>query len=245
MNYNILSYVGIFIFFAFSTELFSHSVTLAGDAMLSLKGEGVIFSAPSIKLKDNSQIIQAEGIKLTQSEYIQILSPDALLKTRILQKGEKAIIPAGIDSKADVSIVNRSAPRAFSIGMEKLNEPEYLPFFWKLSSLSSEDQEGIVDVQFSWIKAAELQDFKFKSLVRKEGFDWLLEYGQDIQETNVQLKNYARLKAESLAFTISNNTRATVTGIEFNGESFVFDGTDKSLAIIEVLILFPLSLVEG
>jgi len=81
--------------------------------------------------------------------------------------------------------------------------------------------------------------------VRKEGFDWLLEYGQDIQETNVQLKNYARLKAESLAFTISNNTPATVIGIEFNGESFVFDGTYKSLAIIEVLILFPLSLVEG
>jgi gliding motility-associated-like protein len=112
----------------------------------------------------------------------------------------------GIDSKTDVSIVNRSSPTAFSIGMDRLSEPEALPYFWKVSSLTPEDQEVSADVQFSWTKEVEPLDFKLKALVRKEGLEWLLEYSQEIQDTVVQLRNYSLLKAESMAFTISNNT---------------------------------------
>jgi len=178
---------------------------LTGDAKLSLKGEGLVFSAPSVKLRDQSQIIQAEKIKLTQSDYIQLQGTDALLKTRVLGNGEKAFLPVGIESKADVGIVNRSSPAAFSIGMEKLSEPESLPFLWKVSSLNADDQEAGADVQFSWTQAVEPLDFGLKSLVRKEGLDWLREDGQEMRETSVYLENYTQISAEPSAFTISKN----------------------------------------
>ncbi|WP_373496914.1 gliding motility-associated C-terminal domain-containing protein [Aquiflexum sp.] len=197
-------FLGIFISLCISTELYSQDITLVGESKLTLKGEGVIFSAPSVKLKDNSQIIQAEAITLPQSGYIEMLSPDALLKTRILQMGKKAFLKVGIDSKADVSIVNQSSATAYSIGMDRLSEPESLPFFWKVTSLIPGDEEAMVDLQFSWTKVTEPLDFQLKSLVRKEGSDWLLEYGQEIQDTTVHLRNYTNLKAQSSVFTVSS-----------------------------------------
>jgi gliding motility-associated-like protein len=220
-------FLGIFISFSFSTNLFSQSLTLVGDAKLSLTGEGVIFSAPSIKLKDNSQIIQAEAIKLPPGGFIQLLSPDALLKTRVLQKGEKAILQVGRDSKADVGILNQSSASAFSLGMDKLDEPESLPFFWKVSALNSGNQDGIADLQFSWTKEAEPLDFELKSLLRKEGLDWLFEEGQEIQDTTIHLRNYALLKTAASAFTIST-FRMDTDGDGVPDTQEIWEGTDPN-----------------
>jgi gliding motility-associated-like protein len=203
MKNRLILSVGIFLLTIISTELFSQSLTLVGDAKLSLEGKGVIFSAPSVKLRDNSQIIQAEAIKLPPRGFIELLSPNALVRTKVLEKGETAILQVGIDSKADVGIVNQSSPSAFSLGMDKLSEPESLPFFWKVSAINSGNQDAIGDLQFSWTKAAEPLDFELKSLLKREGLDWLFEEGQEIQDSTVHLRNYALLKTAPSAFTIS------------------------------------------
>ncbi|MCS4435049.1 gliding motility-associated C-terminal domain-containing protein [Aquiflexum gelatinilyticum] len=200
MKNRLILSVGIFLLTIISTELFSQSLTLVGDAKLSLTGEGTIFSAPSIKLRDNSQIIQAEAIKLPFGRFIELLSPDALLKTRMMQKGDIATIKVGIGTKTGISIINRSTATAYSIGMESGSEPESLPYFWKVTPLN---EDGIADLQFSWTKEAEPEDFELKSLVRKEGLDWLFEDSQEIQDTSVQLKNHALYRASASAFTIS------------------------------------------
>lgn len=200
MKNRLILSVGIFLLTIISTELFSQSLTLVGDAKLSLTGEGMIFSAPSIKLRDNSQIIQAEAIKLPFGGFIELLSPDALLKTRMMQKGDNATIKVGIGTKTGISIINRSTATAYSIGMESGSEPESLPYFWKVTPLN---EDGIADLQFSWTKEAEPEDFELKSLVRKEGLDWLFEDSQEIQDTSVQLKNHALYRASASAFTIS------------------------------------------
>ncbi|MCR9016402.1 gliding motility-associated C-terminal domain-containing protein [Aquiflexum gelatinilyticum] len=200
MKNRLILSVGIFLLTIISTELFSQSLTLVGDAKLSLTGEGTIFSAPSIKLRDNSQIIQAEAIKLPFGRFIELLSPDALLKTRMMQKGDIATIKVGIGTKTGISIINRSTATAYSIGMESGSEPESLPYFWKVTPLN---EDGIADLQFSWTKEAEPEDFELKSLVRKEGLDWLFEDSQEIQDTSVQIKNHALYRASASAFTIS------------------------------------------
>ena len=201
----IILFLGIFISLFVSEEVFSQKLTLVRDAKLSLNQEGLVFSAPSVKLLDGSQIIEAEKIILTQSDFIQLLSPEALLKTRVLKNGEKAIIQVGIGSKADVIIVNRSESGAFSIGMENLNEAESLPFFWKVGSLNSKVVDNEVDLQFSWTKASEPSDFNLKSLMKRDGDDWLMEYDQKIQDTTVFLASHSLKKTKPSAFTVATN----------------------------------------
>ncbi|MCH7396971.1 gliding motility-associated C-terminal domain-containing protein [Belliella sp. DSM 107340] len=198
-------FLGIFISFFFTEEALSQNLTLVRDAKLSLMGDAVIFSAPDVKLKDNSQIVQAERVKLTQSDFIQLLSPEALLKTRVLKNGEKVIIQVGIGSKADIIIFNRSESGAFSIGMEDLNEAEALPFFWKVGSLNSKEGDEKVDLQLSWTKESEPSDFKLKSLMRRDGVDWMMEYDQKIQDTTVFLKSYSLKGSKSSVFTVATN----------------------------------------
>ncbi|MFD2035242.1 gliding motility-associated C-terminal domain-containing protein [Belliella marina] len=198
-------FLGISTSFFITGDLFSQSLTLVRDAKLSLNQEDVVLSAPSVKLLDRSQIIEAEKVKLRKDSYIQLLSPDALLKTRVLKNGEKAFIQVGIGSKADIVIVNRSTSGAFSIGMETLSEAESLPFFWKVSSLNDGGADGIVDLQFSWNKNSEPLDFHLKSLMSREGVDWLMEYDQEIQDTTVYLKSFSFKESTPIAFTISTN----------------------------------------
>ncbi|MCH7412012.1 gliding motility-associated C-terminal domain-containing protein [Belliella sp. R4-6] len=193
------------ILFFITADLFSQSLTLVSDAKISLKQEDVILSAPSIKLFDTSQIIQAEKVRLTQSDFIQLLSANASLRTRVLKNGEKAHIQVGIGSKADIVIINRSASGAYSIGMDRLNDSESLPFLWKISSLNSNMSVDMVDLQFFWDKDAEPLDFQLKSLMKREGEDWMMEYDQEIQDTDVQLRRFSFIDSKPTAFTIATN----------------------------------------
>jgi gliding motility-associated-like protein len=193
-----------------STELFAQNLTLIGDAKLSLKEDGVVLSAPSVKLKDNSQIIQFESIKLTESGFIQLLSPSALLITKVLQNKEKAILPVGIESKTGVVIVNQSVPTSFSIGMDKLAESDALPFLWKITPNNSDAKEmPELAVDFSWEKEVEPISFSLKALVEKNQGDWDLLLEQQVQESEsmISLNDYSDFDSEGSVFTVKNFTR--------------------------------------
>lgn len=138
-------FLGIFISFCISTELYSQSLTLIGDAKLSLKGEGVIFSAPSIRLKDSSQIIHAEKVTLTQKSFIEILSPKASIKTKILEKGEAVSLSIGIASKSLLNLRPSGNLVSFSIGMDQSEEDEALPFKWKIEQIKLKQYSSRMD----------------------------------------------------------------------------------------------------
>ena len=209
MKNRLLFLSGIFILTIISTELFSQSLTLVGNAKLSLKEDGVVISAPSVKLKDNSQIIQFEGIKLTESGFIQLLSPRALLITKVLQNKEKLILPVGIESKTDVVIVNQSAPTSFSIGMDKLAESDALPFLWKINGHNSDGYGLESTIEFSWEKEVEPVSFGLKALVKKDEGDWdlLLEQQVEQGESMISLNDYSDFGSEGSVFTVKNFTR--------------------------------------
>lgn len=208
MKNRLLLLSGIFVLTIISTELFSQSLTLVGDAKLSLKEDGVVISAPAVKLKDNSQIIQFEGIKLTESGFIQLLSPSALLITKVLQNQEKVILPVGIESKTGVVIVNQSVPTSFSIGMDKLAETDALPFLWKINANNSDGLEMMESsIDFTWEKEVEPVSFSLKALVKKDEGNWDLLLEQQVFESMISLNDYSDFDAEGTVFTIKNFTR--------------------------------------
>lgn len=197
----------IFTSLSFSKQSFSQGITLAKDAKLSLKGEDVIFSSPSVRVLGKSQIIQAEAIKLKQSDFIQILSSDAVLKTRILGAGENAFLPVGIDSRADIVIVNQSASSAFSIGMNELADPDALPFSWKIGALNSSSDEVKAAIDFSWDKSAEPNNFDLRALLIKKNGEWDLPLNQEVNDVMVKLYEFSDFESEGSVFTVKNFER--------------------------------------
>ncbi|WP_158860403.1 gliding motility-associated C-terminal domain-containing protein [Lunatibacter salilacus] len=204
MDYKILSFLGIFIFLSVSTELFSQGLTLVGDAKLSLKGEGVIFSAPSILLKDNSQLSNPENITLTKSDFIRITSKDAKIITRLLSKGEISKIAVGIDGKTSLTIKNTGSNTTFIVGMEVLSDSDALPYVWKVEAAQKSGSES-VNLGFSWEKVDEPLSFFPKALANRTGSQWHFLKEQTLSGEMASLEDFDQFESFASYFTVKSS----------------------------------------
>lgn len=204
MDYKTLLFLGIFISFSISTELFSQSLTLVGDAKLSLKGKGVIFSAPSIQLKDNSQLSNPENITLTKSDFIKITGKDAKIITRLLAKGEISRIAVGIDGKTNLTIKNTGSNTTFIVGMEVLSDSDALPYLWRIEAAEKSGSES-AGLQFSWEKEDEPASFYPKALARRMDSQWLFLKNQSLSGELVSLEDFKEFGPSALAFAVKSS----------------------------------------
>ncbi|MFO7823911.1 MAG: gliding motility-associated C-terminal domain-containing protein [Cyclobacterium sp.] len=196
--------LGIFIFFSISAALFSQSLTLVGEAQLSLRGEGVIFSTPSIHLKDNSRLINPENITLTKSDYINITSKDAKIITRLLSKGEIAKIAVGIDGKTNLTIRNTGANTTFIVGMEAHSEADALPYIWKIQATEKSGAES-ASLAFAWEKEAEPAAFYPKALANKMDSQWLFLKDQTLSGEMASLEDFTEFGPSASSFTVKSS----------------------------------------
>ena len=198
--------IGIFICTSISTNILSQNLTLVGDAKVSLIGEGMIFSSPSVRLLDNSTIISAESVTLTKASFIEVLSPNAILKTKILENGEVASLAIGIESKTVLKFKSGAHSSYFSIGMSQSEEENGLPFKWKISA-ESFDQISNTGIDFFWDKSVEPTNFSLKALVKKENTDWDLLLDQKVGESTVSLSDFSDFEQGGSVFTVKNFVR--------------------------------------
>jgi len=197
-------FLGIFISFSLSTELFSQGVTLVGDAKLSLKGEGVIFSAPSIQLNDNSRLINPENITLTKSDYIKISSKDAKIITKLLSRGEISKIAVGIDGRTNLTIKSTGSNTSFIVGMEVLSESDALPYMWKIQAAGNSGAES-AGLEFSWEKEAEPDAFFPKALAYRNDSDWSFSKNQTLSGEMVSLEDFKAFGSSASSFTVKTS----------------------------------------
>ncbi|GAB2626425.1 gliding motility-associated C-terminal domain-containing protein [Belliella aquatica] len=194
---------GIFTLTFSSTDLLAQGLSVSGDAALFVNSQGLVFSTGSLKLSGTSQVHGVEAVRLTASDFIEMQSPDARLVTGLISNSLN--IPVGIGSRASLNLKPGSNPASFSIGMDNSEEENSLPFKWKISNVSS-NQELKTGIDFSWEKAVEPADFELKALLIEEVGEWELPLNQQVGENMISLVDFSEFEKEGSFFTVKNFT---------------------------------------
>ncbi|WP_439482181.1 gliding motility-associated C-terminal domain-containing protein [Cyclobacterium plantarum] len=181
----------------------AQELTLAGNAILSIKEAGMTVSTPSIQLRDKSRLIHPAGIQLSGSPYIQLSSPEARIITNELFPGKAYEMEVGITSKTIVRLTAHQEGSAYALGMQSLPSDQSLPFTWSIDPVATDKKSG-TNLFFEWEEGIEPKPFVLKALVSKSEGDWQM-LPVPISGTRVGYENF-NTWSESNQFTIKTIT---------------------------------------
>ncbi|MDN3689899.1 gliding motility-associated C-terminal domain-containing protein [Cyclobacterium jeungdonense] len=182
----------------------AQELTLAGNAILSIKEAGMTVSTPSIQLRDKSRLIHPAGIQLRGSTYIQLSSPEARIITNELSPGSAYEMEVGINSKTIVHLTAHQEGSAYALGMQSLPSGSSLPFTWSIDPIFV-GKKPETNLFFGWEEAIEPKPFVLKALMSKSEGDWQM-LPVPVTGTSVVYEKYSEW-SESNQFTIKTNTK--------------------------------------
>lgn len=182
----------------------AQELTLAGNALLSIKEAGMTVSTPSIQLRDKSRLIHPAGIQLRGSTYIQLSSPEARIITNELSPGKAYEMEVGITSKTIVRLTAHQEGSAYALGMQSLPAALSLPFTWSIDPIFA-GKKPETNLFFGWEEAIEPKPFVLKALMSKSEGDWQM-LPVPVTGTSVGYEKYSEW-SESNQFTIKTNTK--------------------------------------